>query len=275
MGNFKGHILVVDDSVSNLLLLERILGKAGYESRCITSGELAISEVQMYCPDLILLDIQMPEMDGYEVCQQFKSMAVIRDVPIIFLSAFDSPEDKVRAFDLGAADYVTKPFQAQEVLARIKNQLAIRQLQRQLEQQNIQLQEEAQKRIKACNSLALSETKFATAFRSTPHAIAITRLEDGCHIDVNDSFLKFSGYQREEIVGRTSLELNMWQNPSDRQTFIQQLKSQGYVRNQEIVLRLLSKELGVGLLSAEKIEINGEECIISVLSDISDRRAAE
>ena len=275
MGNFKGYILVVDDSVSNLLLLERILGKAGYESRCITSGELAISEVQMYCPDLILLDIQMPEMDGYEVCQQFKSMAVIRDVPIIFLSAFDSPEDKVRAFDLGAADYVTKPFQAQEVLARIKNQLAIRQLQRQLEQQNIQLQEEAQKRIKASNSLALSETKFATAFRSTPHAIAITRLEDGCHIDVNDSFLKFSGYQREEIVGRTSLELNMWQNPSDRQTFIQQLKSQGYVRNQEIVLRLLSKELGVGLLSAEKIEINGEECIISVLSDISDRRAAE
>ncbi len=275
MSSFKADILVVDDTLSNLLLLEQILGSQGYETRCISSGKEAIEEVQMCCPDLILLDIQMPDMNGYEVCQKFKTMAVIKDVPIIILSALDSPSDKVRAFELGAVDYITKPFQIQEVLARIKNQLSIRHLQRQLENQNQDLQQEIQRRIKACDALELSETKFATAFRSTPHAIAITRLEDGCHLDVNDSFLEFSGYQGHEIIGKTSLELNMWQNLSDRHTFTQSLKFQGYVRNQEIELRQRDGKIGVGLISAEQIKINGEDCIISVLSDISDRRMAE
>ncbi len=217
----------------------------------------------------------MPGMNGYEVCQQFKAMRVIKDVPVIFLTALDSQSDKVRAFELGAADYVTKPFQAQEVLARIRHQLSIRELQRQLEQQNVKLQQEIHDRVYASRALELSETKFATAFQSTPHAIAITRLEDGCHIDVNDSFLEFSGYKREEILGRTSLELNMWLNPSDRATFIQTLKSQGYVKNQEIDIRLRMGGIGVGMISAEPIKINGEKCIISVLYDISDRRAAD
>jgi len=275
MSSFKADILVVDDTLTNLLLLERILAREGYATRCLPSGELAIAEVEMYCPDLVLLDVQMPNMNGYEVCQHLKTMEGIKDVPIIFLSALDSPMDKVKAFELGAADYITKPFQAQEVLARIQHQLKIRQLQRQLEEQNTRLQQEIQDRTIAARALALSETKFATAFRSTPHAIAITRLEDGCHIDVNDSFLEFSGYERHEIIGRTSLELNMWENSSDRYTFIESLQTQGYVRNQEIDLRLHTGEIGVGIISAEPININGEECIISVLSDISDRRAAE
>ncbi|AFY72455.1 PAS domain S-box [Synechococcus sp. PCC 7502] len=275
MGKFKADILVVDDTLSNLLLLERILTKHGYTTRCIPSGELALAEVQMYCPDLILLDIHMPGLNGYEVCQHFKTMPTIQDVPIIFLSALDSVADKIKAFDLGAADYITKPFQAQEVLARIKHQLKIRDLQKQLEEQNTRLQREIQDRNDASTALILSEAKFATAFRSTPHAIAITRRDDGCHLDVNDSFLEFSGYTRSEIIGRTSLELNMWQNFDDRQKFIQTLTQKGYVRNQEIELRLRSGEIGVGLISAEPITINGENCIISVLSDISDRKKAE
>ena len=275
MHSFTADILIVDDTVSNLLLLERILTKAGYSTRCLSSAEAAIAEVEMYCPDLIILDVQMSGMSGYEVCAKFKQMSRIQEIPIIFLSALDSPADKVKAFELGAADYVAKPFHTQEILARIRNQLKIQQLQRQLQQQNLKLQTEIQQRIAASEALALSEAKFCTAFRSTPLAISITRLADGCHLDVNDSFLAFSGYSRTEIIGRTSLELNMWQDPSDRHIFIKSLKSQGYVKNQEISIRQPTGETGVGLISAEPITLNGEDCIISVLSNITEQRNIE
>ena len=135
----KADILIVDDTPDNLRVLSAMLTNRGYEVRKALNGQRAIASVQSEPPDLILLDIKMPEMDGYEVCKQLKAKSNTSEVPIIFISALDDALDKVRAFAAGGVDYVTKPFQEAEVLARIEHQLRIQRLQHQLIQQNEEL----------------------------------------------------------------------------------------------------------------------------------------
>lgn len=119
------NILVVDDTPTNLKVLSAMLNEAGYQVRPAISGELAIKAAQSRPPDLILMDIMMPDMDGYEVCTALKNIPEIKDIPIIFISALDETMDKVKAFQVGGVDYITKPFQIEEVLARIENHLML------------------------------------------------------------------------------------------------------------------------------------------------------
>jgi PleD family two-component response regulator len=123
----NADILIVDDTPANLNVLSAILGKRGYRVRPAINGALALKAAQKAAPDLILLDVQMPEMDGYQVCRQLKGDAQTRDIPVIFISALDDVLDKVEAFQVGGVDYITKPFQIEEVLARVENQLALHQ----------------------------------------------------------------------------------------------------------------------------------------------------
>ncbi len=127
----SGAILVVDDTPGNLHILFNALTEAGYDVRCVKSGAMALLAVQADPPDLILLDIRMPEMNGFDVCQRLKANSQTREIPVIFLSALNEPLDKVKAFQVGGADYITKPFQFEEVLVRINHQLTIRSLQQQ------------------------------------------------------------------------------------------------------------------------------------------------
>ena len=123
----NADILIVDDTPANLNVLSAILGKRGYRVRPAINGALALKAAQKAAPDLILLDVQMPGLDGYEVCRQLKGDAQTRDIPVIFISALDDVLDKVEAFQVGGVDYITKPFQIEEVLARVENQLALHQ----------------------------------------------------------------------------------------------------------------------------------------------------
>ncbi len=132
-------ILLVDDSPANLRLLMDIIEGHNYDVRVANSGERALAAVRSSRPDLIMLDVSMPEMDGYEVCRQLKADRATADIPIIFVSARDDGTDKVQAFTVGGADYVTKPFQLVEILARIDHQLEISRLQRELARQNLEL----------------------------------------------------------------------------------------------------------------------------------------
>jgi two-component system, sensor histidine kinase and response regulator len=122
-------VLVVDDGIENLRLLSDLLGEHGYEVRAVTTGRQALQAVEHAPPDLILLDINMPEMNGFEVCRLLRAKDGSKDVPVIFLSALTDTADKVRAFDAGGVDYVTKPFQVEEVLARVKTHIALRRAQ--------------------------------------------------------------------------------------------------------------------------------------------------
>ncbi|CAD0226047.1 Histidine kinase response regulator hybrid protein [Planktothrix agardhii] len=141
MSDHQGHILIVDDTPDNLRLLSKTLSEQGYEVQCAINGKLALMAVQHESPDLILLDIKMPEMDGYEVCERLKMQEETAAIPVIFLSALDDVFDKVKAFTVGGVDYITKPFQIEEVFARIENQLTIRRLQQQLQNKNIKLEQ--------------------------------------------------------------------------------------------------------------------------------------
>ena len=125
-------ILIIDDTPENLTVLLRILTKHGYQVRPALSGEIALKTVQEDIPDLILLDIMMPEMDGFEVCSKLKSDSRTQNVPIIFISALGDTENKVRGFQAGGVDYISKPFHVAEVLARVKTHLALRNMHLQL-----------------------------------------------------------------------------------------------------------------------------------------------
>jgi CheY-like chemotaxis protein/nitrogen-specific signal transduction histidine kinase len=137
----KGNILVVDDTLDNLRFLVNMLDRRGYTVRPVAEGPTAIASAQADPPDLILLDIMMPEMNGYQVCEQLKANERTRDIPVIFLSAKSTVTDKVKAFSLGGVDYITKPFEPKEVLARLETHLALRNLQRQLQEKNVQLEQ--------------------------------------------------------------------------------------------------------------------------------------
>lgn len=137
--NERADILIVDDTPANLDLISSMLSDQGYRFRVATSGPRAIAAATTARPDLIMLDITMPDMDGYEVCRRLKGSPATADVPVIFISALDEAIDKVRAFEAGGADYVAKPLQFEEVLARIEHQLRISRLQRSLEARNAEL----------------------------------------------------------------------------------------------------------------------------------------
>ena len=139
-------ILVVDDNQLNVVILDRILTSEGYRVICAYQGEVALDEARNKHPDLILLDINMPHMDGYEVCKRLKEDNLLQDIPVIFISALSEIDEKVRALSAGGVDFVSKPFQAKEVLARIAIHLKIRVLQKTLEEKNKALEVEIQQR---------------------------------------------------------------------------------------------------------------------------------
>lgn len=138
----KGDILVVDDTPANLRLLSQMLNEQGYNVRPVLEGRLALAAAQAKPPDLILLDIRMPDLNGYQVCELLKAESRTKDIPIIFISALDAVQDKIKAFTVGGVDYITKPFHVEEVLARVETHLALRKLQEQLEVANQKMAQE-------------------------------------------------------------------------------------------------------------------------------------
>ncbi|MGK7927652.1 MAG: PAS domain S-box protein, partial [Spirulina sp.] len=460
MSNEPITILIVDDQPSNLKFLARLLQQQGYRVRRAISGELALNAAFAAPPDLILLDILMPEMNGYEVCERLKTDRRTRNIPIIFVSVIDRADEKVRAFEAGGVDYITKPFQANEVLARINHQLIIRKLQQQLETQNTQLKAEIHQRslaqketqllldlnrsfancpdfetalaetlcrvgetigasyaeawleggetflqcarawsgnpqapeiprvrpkqidprkgpgligrvwarcqpewssdpsdlspemfaesgiawessfeavlavpVTMANSAdspelndrprdkpkkvlavlaffqttgerdrhwfelvvgiaaqlgtivqqrqaeenrRISEEKFAKAFRSSPHAIALKTFPEGRYLDANESFFELLGYRPEEIIGSRAKDLEIWVHPQQRDRFQRQLEEQnGILRNLEVEFRTKSGQIKTLLLSAELIDLQGQTCVALVTNDISDRKQLE
>jgi PleD family two-component response regulator len=142
----QGKILVVDDMADNLNLLSRTLKREGYEIQTACTGQEALTILMGFTPDLILLDIVMPGMSGFEVCIQLKKSQRHSTIPIIFISAMNEVAHKVKAFELGGADYITRPFHIDEVLVRVAHQIDLTTIRKRLEDQNLRLQAEIQER---------------------------------------------------------------------------------------------------------------------------------
>jgi diguanylate cyclase (GGDEF)-like protein len=202
--NAKGNILLVDDLPENLQLLSDLLIQLGYTIRSVTSGRMALKTLNAKQPDLILLDIKMPEMDGYQVCTAIKADEKLRDIPIIFISALDDAFDKVKAFSCGGVDYITKPFQIEEVVARLENQLTI-------QRQKTVLQQEIKKRQEAEEVLYQSRALLASVLNSALDGIAALQavrdpqtgeIEDFRCLVVNPIIAKAFSRSREDLIGK-------------------------------------------------------------------------
>jgi two-component sensor histidine kinase/CheY-like chemotaxis protein len=146
-------VLVVDDNPNNLEILTRTLNRNNIQVAVAIDGVSALEQIQYHQPELILLDVMMPQIDGFEICRQLQQDSTTQDIPIIFMTALSDVEYKVKAFNLGAVDYITKPFQQAEVLARVKTQLKLRELHKKINQQNTALKNEIVEKQKAETSL--------------------------------------------------------------------------------------------------------------------------
>lgn len=205
----KEDILIVDDIPENLRLLSILLVKHGYNVRKALSGQMALKAVQAVVPDLILLDIMMPTMTGYEVCEQLKSDPKTAAIPVIFLSALSDAFDKVKAFTVGGSDYINKPFQIQEVLVRVQNQLALKAAKIKNQQLNSELEERVKQRTRElevanqdlkreiCERQILEEQllkmAFSDALTGLPNRVLFTqRLEEVLKRANKDSNYQFA-----------------------------------------------------------------------------------
>ncbi|RLB29652.1 MAG: hypothetical protein DRG87_06730 [Deltaproteobacteria bacterium] len=152
-------VMVVDDSPDNLTVLEKMLREQGYRVVAFPRGDLALKAAARKPPDLILLDIMMPGMDGFAVCERLKADATLKEIPVLFISGLSETRDKLKAFSAGGVDYVTKPFQPEEVRVRVKTHLQLRDLRVQLEKHNRRLEDLVEEKIKE-----ISESQMATIY---------------------------------------------------------------------------------------------------------------
>ena len=291
----QGMIFIVDDSPDNLRVLSTTLIKQGYEVRCAKNGSMALIATQAEPPDLILLDIKMPGMDGYEVCQKLKADGQTREIPVIFLSALDEVFDKVRAFAVGGVDYITKPFRVEEVLARVKSQLTlqvakaeIRQLNASLEQRiqrrtaqleatNRELKREINERHQTEEALAKSEEQFRLIFELAPIGMAFLRL-DGYFLQINKALCDLLGYTAEEMQTKTWMDIT---DPEDLAANLEAIEKlhQQKASHFQIEKRYLTKHgkivfavLGVALIR----DSQGEPLhFITQVVDITERKRTE
>jgi two-component system, sensor histidine kinase and response regulator len=219
----RGNILLVDDTPDNLRLLSAMLTEQAYDVRSVKSGSAALMVAQAEPPDLILLDINMPGMNGYEVCQRLKADATLAEIPVIFISALNEVFDKVKAFSSGGRDYISKPFQVEEVLVRVENQLQIHRLQAQLQERNQQLQErnhqllvtEADLRQALAQQQALNQQVEELAAIAERHRIAR---------DIHDSL----GHSLVALNIEMETALDLWQeDPNEAQALLRSAKTLG------------------------------------------------
>ena len=198
--NYRGNILIVDDLPYNLRLLSRTLRTEGYKVRGATTGAMAIRAAQSPWTELILLDVQLPDIDGYEVCKQLKSDEQTAGIPIIFLSALNETFNKVEGLAVGGVDYIAKPFQVEEVLARVETHLTIRRLQQSLQQQNLRLLIEIEERQRLEESLFAEKELAQVTLQSIGDAVITTNAQGNVRY-FNPIAEQLTGWNAHEAQG--------------------------------------------------------------------------
>ncbi len=275
----KKSILIVDDVADNLTVLSELLIEEGYLVRPVTSGAMALKTIENSIPDLILLDIKMPEMDGFQVCRLIKANDRFKEIPIIFISAHGEEPEKVKAFEAGGVDYIIKPFHAGEIFARVRTHLMLSDAKKAIEQMNFDLGKKVFQRTRELEEMNLtlqkSEEKFAKAFHSSPVIISISSLSDGKIIEVNKAFEEHIGYKNEDVKGKTGAEINLWQDPSKMEQLQTILAIEGSYRNFELEFQTKTGEKRFGLFSGEVVEFATGPCVLTVAEDITERKKAD
>jgi PAS domain S-box-containing protein len=268
----KGNLLIVEDDLSARQAMEAFLTREGYEVRCAPNGQTALTFVREDPPELILLDIRLPDMDGFEVCQRLKEDRADK-TPVIFISALHELKDKVRGFAAGGVDYVTKPFQAEELLARVETHLTLQRLREQIEAQNAQLEQEVLRATQAEEKIKHTAEEWRSTFDSIKDPVSIHD-KDFRIVRANKAFADIFRMEIREIIGKKCYEVihgteEPWPNCPHNQT----MRS-----GKGVIEEFFEPHLGGYLqISASPILNDSNEVIgsVHIVQDITERKQAE
>ncbi|MRW84762.1 EAL domain-containing protein [Pseudoduganella sp. FT26W] len=279
----KGEVLIVEDTPASLKLLSDLLTEAGYYVRQAPNGELALWTAQSRPPELILLDVRMPGIDGFEVCRRLKANPELNQVPVIFLSAQHDTDDKVRGFELGAVDFVAKPFQAEEILARTDAHVRLGRAQKALAEERALLEQRVAERTaelaKEVEQRRANEEFLRLAsqvFEATQDAIVVTDREARI-VATNPAFTQISGYTAKEVLGQNVGLLHAGElDPGSFDALVQSVVTKGHWSG-EILARRKNGETYPGLLSASVVRDADGHVInhVAVFMDITERKAEQ
>jgi PAS domain S-box-containing protein len=262
----KNDILIVDDEIPNLKLLAQFLAQEGCQVRPVERPQLAIDSALAQPPALILLDVKMPEMDGFEVCRRLKQDERTRDIPVIFISAMQDVQDKVRGFEAGGVDFVSKPFQEKEILARVRTHLNLRNLQLNMA---ALVDERTSELAESTEELVKSEAKYRSLVDNSLVGIFNSSL-DGQFFFVNDALARMYDFDHpEQMLAEGSLP--RWADPKQREQLMSDLREHGSVRNFEAeTITRTGRHLHV--IFSAKLQYNK---ISGMVMDVTDSKKAE
>ncbi|MEP7304601.1 MAG: response regulator [Acidobacteriota bacterium] len=296
-------ILLVDDNAMNLELLSSILEEKGYQVRVATNGRRGLEAARRAKPDLIMLDVSMPDMDGYEVCRTIKADPQLRPVPVIFISAHDAGAEKAKAFEVGGADYVQKPFQIQEVLVRVRHQLRLASLQAALQEQNTDLEqanarlqemvareEQSHERLEALvvertaeleermAALEMSEERYRVLVETAPEAIIVFDADTQLLVDANPNAERLFGCGREQLIGTDITRFYPDPQPDERPLSLvpqDHLAADSQPIQFERVIRADDGTIRRCEVHVSRLPARDRRLVRGTLIDITERRIAE
>ncbi|MBW4546313.1 MAG: response regulator [Symplocastrum torsivum CPER-KK1] len=267
----KGVILIVDDTPTNLEVLFDFLADSGFKVLVAEDGETAIERVEYAPPDLVLLDILMPGMDGFETCRCLKANERTKDVPVIFMTALSETVDKVRGLNLGAVDYITKPLQHEEVIARIQLHLSLQKLTKTLKEQNLRLEQEIQERKRSDQKIR----EQAALLDITTDAIFVQDLENQI-LYWNKGAERLYGWKAEEAIGKEVEELLYWDSLPQLQHNLNSLTPKGEWQGELHQLTKAGKEIVVATRWTLVRDEDGQpKSILSVNTDVTEKKQLE
>ena len=279
---YSGSILIVDDNHENLTLLSQMLMLAGYSVQTALNGRGAIEKAAEMLPDLIMLDIKMPGLDGFQACKILKADTKTCNIPVMFVTALCEIDDKIRGFEVGGVDFIIKPFNHSEILARVKTHVELSVLRKTLEMQTIELKntnnilkDKISEQKSIASALQESEEKFSVAFNMAPNAIIISSPTDGNIIDINEAFTTLSGYSRNEALGNSSPALGIWVHEEDRNRLVRKLLSGSKIIGQKFKFKKKDGDIRTGMLSSHLITIKNNSYILSIIDDDTERCKVE
>ena len=278
MEESKKNILIIDDIPDNLTVLSELLIAEGYTVRPVTSGPAALKTIANAIPDLILLDIKMPEMDGFQVCRRIKADEKLKDIPVIFISAYGEETEKIKAFDAGGVDYILKPFHSGEIYARVKTHLSLAEAKKNLENLNYNLEKMVFQRtmqLEESNAkIRKSEEMFSKTFHSNPLSMIICTIKEHKILEVNKAFENNIGYSSEEAIGKTIDSLKILDDIESVEKEINR-ETENKFRNVETLFTIKGNGTRTGLIYCERINFANEECKLMVIEDISGLKQNE
>ena len=285
----RPNIVMIDDEAINLKILSTILNDLNYRIRVFRNPKSALSSIECDLPNIILLDIVMPEMDGFEVCHILKQNDKTKDIPVIFISALKQVSDIVNAFSVGGVDYISKPFQAEEIIARVKTHLTITLMREELKSHNQNLQHEIQQRKRVeqelknyqnvledivklrTNDLEKSNQYLENIIKSTPNSLIV--LDKNCNIFLcNQGTVTLTGYDESELVGKSYCMIVNKDNKNAPCPIIQKLMAEKFIQNHEMVYYSKDNQDIPIHFSGAVITDNNEsiESIICIAQDIRE-----